>query len=142
MKKRPESAFWEFLRDRLAGKWSASRHEDLVGAGVPDVSYGYLGLNGWIELKVLKSWPVRPDTIVKVRHLKPAQTAFLVSRSKHSGGCFMLFKIDNDILLFDKTVLKKIGKIKKAEMLLSACYVSSMNQFDSAEFLDKLNSSY
>ena len=73
----------------------ATRHEDKFSLGVPDVSFGFNGINGWIELKFLPKWPSNPDAPVKFRKFKPEQRNFLVSRGMAGGHCFLLALIGN-----------------------------------------------
>jgi len=78
-----EKSLWSYLRKGMKGKWShARRHEDLIGAGVPDVSYYHYG-NSWIELKEVKQLPKRPTTGISLGqwHMNGgAQRHFLMKR--------------------------------------------------------------
>jgi len=58
----------------------ASRHEDILEVGVPDVSFWLKGYgNGWIELKSIDTLPARETTNITFG-LKPEQIAFLIER--------------------------------------------------------------
>jgi hypothetical protein len=92
---------WKHLSGVMRGRWDARRHEDALGAGVPDVSYGCGGADGWIELKALDRWPARPDTLVRLDNLTPEQLRFLENRGRAGGGrCFVLLAVGGQYLLF------------------------------------------
>ena len=97
---RPESTFWQTLSKGMRGRWHAQRHEDVAGVGIPDVSYGLRGADGWLELKVLPDWPVRPSTIVRIHHFTSAQRAWLKLRGSAGGGrCFLFLRVQDEFLL-------------------------------------------
>jgi hypothetical protein len=92
-----ESHVWERLRSIMGDRWDATRHEDISGLGVPDVSFGVRGpdgpVNGWIELKYLPSWPKRSTTKVTVRHWTHEQRIFLSHRWHHGGRTWVLLAV-------------------------------------------------
>ena len=92
---KPERNFWEWLDTAVGNGWDAQRHEDKYSVGIPDVSFGALGVNGWIELKACKKWPTNglPKFTTK-------QAGWLSSRGNMGGNCFILARIDFTILLF------------------------------------------
>lgn len=81
-----EAAVWESLKRLMGDAWDATRHEDVSGCGIPDVSFGIqypapIGpVNGWLELKYLPAWPKRPTTKVRIRHWTHEQRLFLSRR--------------------------------------------------------------
>ena len=107
-----ESALWSTLKRGMGKKWDATRHEDAAAVGVPDVSYGLRGYNGWIELKCLDKMPKDPGAIVKINHFTPLQRHWLMTRGKAGGLCWFLLKIENveEYLLFNWTELALVGK--------------------------------
>ena len=54
---------------KLLKKWDAVAVENPVHPGTPDVNC----ILGWIELKWLRAWPVRADTVVKIEHFTRQQ---------------------------------------------------------------------
>ena len=77
-----EKSLWAYIKRGMKGKWEhATRHEDMVGAGVADVSY-YLFGNSWIELKEVKELPKRKSTGVNLGqwHKEGTQRHFLQKR--------------------------------------------------------------
>lgn len=66
-------------------------------AGTPDVNY----IEGWLELKYLKTWPKRVATKVKVRHWTKQQKIWHYLRSSAGGKCFVLLQVGGEYLLFE-----------------------------------------
>lgn len=92
-----ERILWNYVRKIMRGRWHAQRHEDGIAAGIPDVSYGIVGADGWIELKVLDAWPT--DAPVRVR-ITPEQVAWLWARgSAGAGRCFVLLRVADEHFL-------------------------------------------
>jgi len=63
-----EAAFWTKVRGALhrPPRWVARKLTDAFTAGTPDAFYVIDGVVGFLELKYLQEWPVRPGTLVKV----------------------------------------------------------------------------
>jgi penicillin-binding protein-related factor A (putative recombinase) len=95
-----------------------TRHEDIVTKGVPDVSYGMQGVNGWIELKEIK-WKKRRTTGNDIG-LSPEQRLWLRQRGKQGGRCFVLVRAteSREYFLFSWRSVPKFGdmKITREEM--------------------------
>jgi len=85
----------------MKGKWHARRHEDMIGAGISDVSY-YLEGNSWIELKEVKVLPVRARTGIGLgqwhvnggaqRHFLVKRKGYLIIRVNRPHRMYLLFK--------------------------------------------------
>jgi len=89
----PEQRLWDYLRRGMAGRWDAQRHEDRLAVGVPDLSYGCGGADGWIEMKAASRWPARESTPLRVE-LRPGQRAWLAARARAgSGRCWILLRV-------------------------------------------------
>lgn len=89
----PEERAWRYLQRKGRRKWDAQRHEDRLSSGIPDVSFGARGIDGWIELKALEAWPAREDTRVDVG-LSRDQALWLSRRGDAgSGRCFVLIRV-------------------------------------------------
>lgn len=95
-----ESSLWQYIRQGMLGKWHATRIESSSGNGVPDVSFGIPGTNGWMELKYIKEWPVRDTTKVKLP-LRPEQKHWIKVRGCLSGNVWVLIRIENNFFLLD-----------------------------------------
>jgi len=97
-----EKTLWSYVRKGMKGKWDhATRHEDLIGVGIADVSYYHYG-NSWIELKSVKELPKRATTGINLGqwHMNGgAQRHFLIKR--HGWLLVRILRPDRTYLLFD-----------------------------------------
>lgn len=104
----PESKLWQRMKDNLAGKWDAQRHEDKSAIGVPDVSFGARGVQGWIELK---SWPEMKCSFndkVYFKKLKKTQRQWLKRRHRNGKRCFAFIQVGWKYFLFRADQLNDI----------------------------------
>jgi len=106
----PEKKMWQDLRDHIGHAWDACRHENQFGEGMPDVSFGARGVNGWLELKCLLSWPVRHNTVVHPHKFTGQQKVWLWRRGEHGGHTWLLFKVENTWMLFDHNRAQGVGR--------------------------------
>lgn len=84
-----EDALWDRIRDGMATRWHAQRHEDKYSTGIPDVSYGIERIgDGWIELKFLDRYPKYPNKPwdFALDHFTPQQRNWLEMRHRHGTG--------------------------------------------------------
>lgn len=104
----------------------ATRHEDKFNLGIPDVSYGLKGVNGWIELKAYKKWPKR---VVKFSNFKPWQRRWLKRRGKAGGNCFVMLIVgsgrQSEYLLFSWRSIRKLGELTREELVDESLYHST-----------------
>lgn len=72
-------------------------HEDSDSVGIPDVSYGLAGKNGWLEVK----WDNKmPGASSKYNpHFEQYQEAWLVARGSSAGGCHLVHGFPEGIVL-------------------------------------------
>jgi hypothetical protein len=63
----------------------------LGDGGTPDLNC----TAGWIEIKQLPSWPIRPDTVVRPPHFEPEQRHFLRTRCSQGGNAWMMLVVGN-----------------------------------------------
>lgn len=114
----PEKKFWQYIRGGMTGRWHAVRIENLLSEGVPDFTYAFRGskVTGWIELKVEDKWPVRPGTPLRLKRFTPAQNLFLRSFGASGSHCWVLLRVEKDFLLFDYSVIHRLGKADKTEL--------------------------
>lgn len=100
-----ESSFWRSIRIGLLkasnNKILLQRIEDKLTLGIPDVHFCYEGKTGWIELKVLKDYPKKVNTPIKINHLTPHQKQWHKNYTKSLGKSFVLLKVNKDAFLFD-----------------------------------------
>ena len=93
-----EATLWRYLRDGLRPlRVDMQRHEDLAAVGVPDVSYGARGVQGWIELKHMAKF-TRNGVKIPWR---PGQREWLQRRGAVGGRCWLLVRVEKDNFLFN-----------------------------------------
>lgn len=94
-------------------KLDAVAVENPAYPGTPDVNY----IEGWIELKWLRAWPARQDTIVTLKHYTKQQRIFAVRRRRAGGNCWLLLQVRNQWLLLDGAVAAiKLNKSTAKEL--------------------------
>jgi len=71
--------------------------------GTADVNY----VEGWIELKWLRAWPKRPETVVHIEHYTQEQRLWSVARRLAGGTSWLLLQCKREWLLFDSGVAAK-----------------------------------
>lgn len=93
-----EAGTWRALRQLVGTRWHATRVEDRLQSGIPDVTWGARGVQGWLELKYLHHWPVRggPADL----GLRPQQAAWLQLRHAAGLGCWVLIRVARVWYLF------------------------------------------
>lgn len=97
---KPEKALWNYVSAGMNNRWDCQRHEDRYSKGIPDVSYGINGVNGWIELKISKQGKV---------NISQEQINWAISRGSRGGRCFVLIRDDSfNHLLVPYTLIKEL----------------------------------
>jgi len=114
-----EATLRNYVRKGLHAKGVlTTHHEDMLNAGVPDLSYSVHGVHGWIELKWLEAWPKREDTIVRIPHYTKEQKHFLLSRGRAGGQCWLLLRVgDREHLLFDSKAAQSVGEQTRSGLI-------------------------
>jgi hypothetical protein len=122
----------------MSNHWHATRHEDLMTQGIPDRSFGARGVQGWIELKALPTWPKRKDSPVSIHHYTQEQKAWLFGRGRQGARCWLLVvvKETNTWMLFNWIVAQEVGGLTRLQMLERADYVCQGGNPTPNEFLD------
>lgn len=103
--------------------------ENLCGVGTPDINW----VRGWVELKVLPRWPVRPSTPVSVTHFTHEQRNWIRSRHSAGGMVHVVLKIGRIWLLLDG-LWAAVNLGEAAADRLREC---SIEQTSSVDFLAK-----
>ncbi len=121
---KPEQKMWSVLRVHIGSRWDAQRHEDELASGIPDVSFGAMQVNGWIELKRLLKWPVRAATIVKLSHpFGNHQRAWLRIRGIYGEHCWMLLQAEKTWLIFGPDRFQYVGTTNREDLIKNASKV-------------------
>lgn len=113
-----ESNLFKKLK-RATPRFHWQRHEDKFTSGIPDCSYGFSGVSGWVELKTYDTWPRNAEDPLKFSDLKSTQVNWAVARGKASGRVWFLVQIDNDKewFLISWFHARKLGKLNKQQLL-------------------------
>jgi hypothetical protein len=117
-----EKALWSYISSQMGNIWDAQRHEDKISTGIPDVSFGLQGVNGWLELKHVKKYPKKSTTAVRIKHFTSDQKNWLKRRQKFGGNCWVLIAIETDIYLFRALNLQEIGISLSKDGLRRECF--------------------
>lgn len=88
--------------------------ETHIRKGVPDVHF----IEGWIELKWLRAWPKKPDTIVSLDHpVTKEQRVWLKRRWMRGGNCWLILQCRNEYFAFDGLVASnRVGRVTQQEL--------------------------
>jgi hypothetical protein len=115
----PESDLWTHFKAIVEGADPAAhlvRVENTLSPGYPDVDYCIAGREGHVELKVLRTWPKRAATVVRVPHYTRAQRDWLVDRHKAGGHVHILIRVADEYLLFSGGAVVMVGRLARADM--------------------------
>ena len=116
------------LMKALKSVGHASRIENLVASGMPDVSYCVAGREGFIENKWVGRWPLHPSTIVRLPHYTAHQRLWHRERARAGGTVWVLVGVGNpmrDYLLLEGWMAADyLGLTTKAALLERAAWAS------------------
>jgi hypothetical protein len=73
------------------------RIENMVGVGMPDVSYCIEGHEGFIENKWRASWPRDPGDVVTLDHFTPQQRIWIRQRCAAKGRVYVLLEVERPV---------------------------------------------
>ncbi|MHA1302124.1 MAG: hypothetical protein ACTSPI_00280 [Candidatus Heimdallarchaeaceae archaeon] len=119
-----ETKIYHKMRDKLSGKGMLLQRIEMDH--VPDIFYRTWHQDGWIELKTLKSYPIR-KTYVEVP-FRPGQMNWIKTYCSLKGNMFLFFYIENSLWIFKKMNIKEryyINEIKKF-----SCYNALWKEVD------------
>lgn len=118
-----ESQLWSTVKRNLSPFGRLVRIESgLTEPGIPDVIYCIRKHTGWLELKEIDAWPVRPTTAINIPHLQTEQVIFMESWCKDTGEAYGLFQIGCDYLLLNHDLVRRIHdrQATRAEVIMGA----------------------
>lgn len=84
---------------QLLRQWHAVSVENPVHPGTPDVNF----VNGWVELKWLREWPINGG-VVQLEHFTQQQRIWLLKRWNAGGFAWLLLQCRTEWLLFSGPV--------------------------------------
>jgi len=93
-----ESELWARIDDacRGLGGWHGQRHEDKINPDIPDASFTWRGLSGWVELKSSDTVGVKPTPIPKLR---PGQLNWLKKEAACGGVAWIIWAVRGGLLV-------------------------------------------
>ena len=96
--RKPEQKLWDWLRNRMDGRWFHERIENRVQPNAPDLYIAHPATGPmWIELKVLPKWPTRRSTPIALPHWTPGQRNWMRNHRIWGGrACLLLWVQDSD----------------------------------------------
>lgn len=111
-----ETEFWQnIVRPQLQSFGELERIENAIKLGTPDVAYALklqrsdeVAAQGWAELKYLREWPKRYETIVKFKHYTLDQVNFAERWHRCGARACMLAQIENDFMIVPAWNMRKI----------------------------------
>lgn len=81
--------------------------------GTPDINY----IEGWLELKWLRNWPVGEETLVLIPHYTQQQRVWMFRRWMLGGRVHLLLQVKHEWLLFNgEKASRLVGKATKQEL--------------------------
>lgn len=119
-----ERALWRYIQSHLRAlpEIDMQRHEDKLALGVPDVSYGCRGVNGWIELKFCHE-PAKTTSLVRCPHFTLEQRQWLLDRGRRGGHAFLLAQVGREYLLMDHLAAQLLGHARLSHLRMVASRV-------------------
>ena len=95
--------------------------ENPVHPGTPDVNF----IEGWIELKWLRDWPKKPETLVRLDHpLMMQQRIWHIQRRMKGGQSWVLLQCKRQWFLFDGAIAaQQLGLCTQRELMVLAEHV-------------------
>lgn len=112
--------------------------ESYTRPGIPDVDSVY----GHIELKWLKSWPKREETLVALDHYTKVQRIWHKRRIRKNGVVYVLLQVGREWLLFDGQRAANYLGILCQEDLIKASVKYWNNGVNWAEFENYLKDTF
>ena len=114
---------WARLRPHLK-QYDPVRIEDSVGLGTPDVN---LKDGQWIELKQIRAWPRRADSLVQVPHFRAQQRTWLTRRCRAGGAAYLLLHVaesDDWVFFKGEAAAMLLGRVPKSRLLVHATLIT------------------
>ena len=124
-----ERNLWRYLQRNLCKKGLFSRIENPFYKGIPDVNYLMNGVEGWIELKYVKSFPKKELTPVSIPHYTKEQKMWYKVRYDAGGNTAIILQVDKYYFIFrqDKTALVGHLNYKALKKLADGWWVNKIN---------------
>ena len=122
-----ENTFKKRLIETMGKRWHVQSHEDMYSTGIPDLSYGAGGVNGWIELKYI-TLPSAAG-VLKPSKFTPAQINWLNNRHAHGGKCWVMVGVEKSgVYLFEAIFAASIAEGRSESWYQSTSVASWVNR--------------
>lgn len=115
----------------LLKKLNAIAVENPALPGTPDVNY----IEGWIELKWLRAWPMRNDSLVRVEEFTTQQRVWHIRRRIAGGTSWFLLQVRREWVLIDGGIAAIVVDKTNRDELLSFAAKHWKNGIDREEFI-------
>lgn len=107
--------------------WKMQEHEDAYRNFIPDVSFGALGVDGWIEFKYT---PHPHKTLGCIRHYTKGQENWLIERGlSGSGHCYLWIGGEHEHYILKWDVLRRARSMPWSD-LSHVCLVCASSPQD------------
>jgi hypothetical protein len=94
--------------------------ENSAHIGTPDIYFS----EGWIEIKVVKEFPKKETTPIRIDHFTATQREFLERHYRLKKNSFLFVQVEENFFLFDGfTASKEIGTLTKQGFYLKSMRV-------------------
>lgn len=111
------------------------RIENMLGRGMPDVTYCLSGVEGFVENKWRLRWPAKPEDIVTLDHFTPQQRIWIQQRTNAGGRVFVFLEIEKPVptylLMRGTWAWRYLGKVTRGE-IETAAIVTGLGKFPTA----------
>jgi len=135
---RPENSLKKYLVKTMGTRWDVQSHEDSLSMGIPDLSYGSGGVNGWIELKRAREYPKKNSTPIKFKHFTASQVNWLSKRGKAGGFCWIFIQVSTEYYLFPFSKGRALRAGMTKEEFREQCFQYWTGNVDPSELLSAL----
>lgn len=98
-----------------------------------------VGIEIWIEFKIVEEWPKKTTTAVKINHFNQNQKSWLRSRIKINPNCFIIVQIEEEHFLYTVTpnVIDCLGTSWTQQQMYRQCNAVCKNLEEILDSLEK-----
>ena len=112
-----ESTFYQRVRKMILAEFPSARVDRVENGlvdGMPDVNCCLKGVEVWLELKYVESWPARATTQVLGRKgLRPEQINWHIKQGMAGGRSFILVGIGKETWITDNEYARDVNSWTK-----------------------------
>jgi hypothetical protein len=109
----PEQKLYDWLVRKIGHRAMLERVENRVKKDTPDLYLSIKAqpvtddrpLSGWIELKCLDAFPVKPTTTVKLPHWTNGQRYWAIRHRTYGGNTWLLVQVGDEVFVFNAVEL-------------------------------------